>query len=495
MRQASVLILFVVAMSAVACQVGPKYRRPSAPIPQKWKETQEAEYAASVDRFWQVFDDSQLDALEQQAIATNPSLNAAATTVCEAWAQLRIHRSDLFPQIDLTPGYNAQEALFKLFVPGALAGPGLVTGLETPFRIRQYQFSLPVSMRYELDLFGRLKSQVKAAYRNAQAQREAYCTALLSLTTLVAQTYYHIRALDAQIELLERTAEVRNQTLDLSLSRETKGLTGASDTASARVNLANIQANLQEAKRERGVQESILATLVGIPAPCFFLPPSPLAAPPPSIPAGLPSEVLCRRPDVREAERRMASQHALVRSAYATYFPSFELTGALGFFSPTLKDFLSWKSRLWEIGAGAAQSLFDAGRRKATVEEAWARFAQAKAGYRQQVLTAFEEVEQALVELQTEHSQAISLSAAVDAAVTLNTLALNRYNHGLTNYLDVTTAEESRLNAESRYIALLDLQYQSTIQLIKAIGGSWSAPSPPSSCNGSTSTQRPDQRL
>jgi multidrug efflux system outer membrane protein len=246
----------------------------------------------------------------------------------------------------------------------------------------------------------------------------------------------------------------------------------------AEVDLANAESAYHNTIRLRELAENQIAVLVGAIPSEFALPHSPLENPPPSIPAGIPSTVMLQRPDIAEAERTMASEHALIGVAYASFFPSITLTGALGFLSPDTSHFLKWISRYWAIGANASQMVFDGGRDCAEVNLAWARFHEASADYQQKVLIAFQEVENALNNIQQQGKQSQALLQAAQAAKKAFQTSMNRYIKGATFYLEVIESERAELQAEINWQDVLGKQYVSTIQLIKALGGSWESPCP-----------------
>lgn len=226
--------------------------------------------------------------------------------------------------------------------------------------------------------------------------------------------------------------------------------------------------------RLREIEENRIAVLVGLPASEFTLEHSPLIGGPPSIPAGIPSDILMQRPDIAQAERKMASEQAQVRVAYASFFPAFSITGALGFSSPDLDFFLKWKSRLWSAGTQAVQTVFDGGQKGSDLDLAWASFRESSRDYQQQVLVAFQEVEDALVSIEWLFKEAEKLALSVESAKTTYQIASDRYYHGVTFYLDVVDSERDELNTRRTLIDLQGLRYSATIQLIKALGGSWS---------------------
>lgn len=475
MAKTSLLTIFLL-LTLSGCRVGPSYQAPYIEAPEEWKTVEEIEVLPpEVCNWWEVFQDEILDDLEQAAIQNNPNVYVALARIDEAWANVGINRSNLFPQIDLSPSYHDTGVLFKYYLPpgGAAATSTPIPMAPGPFRIHAYQWILPFTMSWELDIWGQFRDQVESAYNDTESKVEAYRGTLLSLTSDLASSYFNLRFLDETIEILQETIETRRKNYSLTQSRYSHGLTNFSDTASASVELFNTESDYYDAVRQRGLLENLIATLIGVPASDFHIEPMPLLKEPPVVPAGIPSTVLKRRPDVAEAERTMAAQHGQMRAAYASFFPTFELTAYLGFFSPTFADFLSWKSRLWSVGAAADQFIFDGWKKESNFNATIARFAQATKTYQQQVLTAFEEVENALNNLEFQKKESDSLKRSVDSAEVLLNLSSNRYQQGLINYTEVVVNQRTALDAKRNYVNALSQRYQSTIQLIKALGGGW----------------------
>ena len=460
------------------CHLGPKYVPPAVEAPAEWKGgSQQASPTPAVpipclDFWWEVFDDAPLNYLEQQAIENNPNLTVAIERVIQARAMAGVKKADLFPQITLNPLFSDTGELFQLQLPPGFDIPGVSAG-KTVYRIHQFEYSLPLNLSYELDLWGKLRGQYQSARQNAQSLEFAYYSSLLSLTSDVASSYYQLRSLDAQIDLYQATIEAFSGTYYTVKSRFDKGLTNYLDLLNATLQITNAQAGLEDLKRQRAQQEDALAVLIGAPASTFSLEHNPLYSAPPSIPAGIPSAILSRRPDIAQAERSMASEHALIGVAYASFLPSITLTEAFGFISPVIKKFLEAPSRYWLLGANAAQSVSDGGRNVFNLEGTKAAYRESVAAYQQSVLVAFREVEDALNGLEMQYTQSTYLALSVETAEKGFELSLNRYKNGLTNYLDVMDSQRSQLAAKTSYTQLQGVRFLSTIQLIKALGGGW----------------------
>lgn len=470
--------IIAIAIFFVGCQVGPKYSPPPVEIPDTWKHEEPQAQATAmppVDLWWEVFVDGTLNTIEEQAVTFNPNLMAALDRVAQARAIAGVERSAMYPQIGLAPSYSNQASLFKLYLPSGTTFP---VGFNFPdiYRIHQLQYVMPLNMSYEVDLWGKISGQYKSAVFSARAQEENFQAALLTLTADVATAYFKMRAFDAQLNVIESNLDILRKSLGLTQTRFAQGLVSEQDVLAAMQEITDNEALLYDTIRQRELQVDALATLSGMPASEFCLERMPLKDTPPVIPAGVPSKILLQRPDIAAAERTMASQHALIGVAYAAFFPSFELTGTLGFSSPDIRQFLGWKSRLWALGLNAMQPIFTGGYNMANLNLAYAQYNEALHDFEQKVLTAFQEVEDSLVNLEMQAKQYDSYLASTEVSNKRTKLSLRRYQSGVTNYLEVLDSERSKLAADSNLVNVLGYRYISTIQLIKALGGVWDVP-------------------
>jgi len=470
MKHFIAFLALIVGLSG--CRLGPRYEPPIVETPEEWKNQATEMSCESLDcPWWELFNDPTLNALEIEALTSNYSLQASIERVYQAWALAGISKAPLYPNVTLNPSFNDSISLFKLALPPAASS--LIPPNATIFRFQQIQYLLPLTMNYEIDLWGKLRGQYESAVFTAEAQVEAYKTAQLTLTTEIASVYFQLRTLDLEIIILEKSLGLFQQVLQLSQSRYQQGLTTALDLASAEYNFANAEEAHLEAQRQRSLLENMMATLIGKPASLVNICSNPLQGDPPILPMGTPCSILLQRPDLAQAERTAAAEQRRIGVAYASFFPSLSFTGAIGYSSPDIKQFLTWPSRYWAIAADSTQSIFDAGKNLSNLDYAWARFHEASANYQQQVLTAFQEVEDALVNIEQQNKQYQSYLRAAQAADRRAELSLNQYNQGLVNNLDPLSNQQSALNAELNAVLLLQQRYLSTIQLIKAIGGSW----------------------
>lgn len=455
--------------------MGPKYRTPCVETPVEWKNAPEGPCSCRFEGlWWHVFNDPVLDELEEQAVDNNRDLMAAMDRVAQARAMAGVEKSDLYPNFSLNPSYYNSGQLFKIYLPN-VANP-IFTNFPTVFRIHMMQYSLPINMAYELDLWGKLRGQYASAVYFAQSEEDQFETAMLTLTTDLASSYFKLRTFDALIAVIEDNLALLRDSLALTESRFEKGLTGEQDVFAARQEVTDNEALYFDTVRQREIQINAIAILVGTTASEFCLPPMPLATDPPPICADCPSSVMLQRPDIAAAEREMASQHRLINVAYASFFPSIELTGALGFQSPDMKHFLTWKSRLWSYGVNASLPIFDGGYNMANLSLSYANFYEAAHQYQQRVLQAFGEVEDALVNVEMQGKQYESYLSSQESASARVFLSANRYKNGIANYLEVLDSERQVINARMNVVNVLGLRYLASIQLVKAVGGSWCLP-------------------
>ncbi len=446
-----------------SCSLGPTYQPPVVETAADWKHTQNnTNPFVYRDFWWEVFNDEQLEALEQQALENNYDLMIALNHVQEAKALMEDARADIYPHLNVNPLYSNMGTLYESYSTFTLN------------RAHEMLFVLPLNFSYELDLWGKIRSRYEAARYNWEGAIEAYNSLLLTLTTDVATVYYQLRVSDAQIDLLQATLQTRQSAFKINNSRYKANIINYSDVTRAGLEVSNTLSEIKVALRQRAKLENSLATLIGISASEFSFAHSPLEGVPPVIPAGIPSDVLLRRPDIAEAERRMAAENAMVRVTYASFLPSIGLTAGLGSSSPHLKYFLQNKGRLWSYGAHASQVIFDGGRLFAELAMQEARFNEASAAYQQQVLVAFQQVEDALISLEMYKKEYQDVADAVEWAKKTNRIANSRYKLGVTFYLDVVESEREKLIKEIVLNDLMGLRFATTIQLIKAIGGGWS---------------------
>ena len=461
------LLLFAVMMLA-GCAVGPHYSRPSTVVPPAYKETPQgvkpAEPADQLTRgkWWEIFGDPQLNTLEEKVKVSNQTLKASIAQFEQARALVRFERADFYPTV--TAGAS-----------GSRNHLSRNRGISTALSARNYSdIQMPVfGVSYEPDLFGRVRHTVEAARTSAQASAGDVENVSLSVHAALAADYFQLRSLDAEEELLNSSVATFQRALDLTQNRYQGGVASAVDVAQAQTQLETTRAQAIDVQVSRAQFEHAIAVLIGEPASSFTLLNSPLTQTPPAIPVGLPSDLLERRPDIAAAERRVASANEQVGIARAAYFPSISLSGSGGFESTSLTNLLTGPSGFFSAGASALVTVFDVGRRRAVSEEAQALLDQSAANYRQNLLVAFQEVEDNLAALRILSQEAETQQAAVTAAEHSVALSLNRYKGGVANYLEVTTNQGIALSNERLAVQIRGRRMVSSVQLIQALGGGW----------------------
>ena len=450
------------------CTVGPNYVRPSAEVPTEykelpsdWKQAQPSD-AIAKGKWWEIYQDSQLNGFEEQIDVSNQTLKAEQQQFAQARAALRITRSNLFPNV--TGSFSASRT------DQSQNRPLFNRTIEQ----KDYNdFVLPVDVSYEADLWGRVRRTVEASRSEAQATAADLANVSLSLHAELASDYFQLRGLDAQKQLLDSTVQSYEKALQLTESRYHGGLASAVDVAQAQTILETTRAESVDVGVQRAAFEHAIAVLIGKPPSQFSIAPIPLTAPPPLVPAGLPSDLLERRPDISAAERRVQEQNAQIGVAKAAYFPLVTLSGSGGFESAVAGTLFQGPSAFWMLGGQAAETLFDAGRRRGVSDQAKAAWNQSVDNYRQTVLTAFQEVEDNLAALRILQDEANTQAGAVAAAEHSLSLSVTRYKGGVTNYLEVTTAESAALSDEVTAVNILTRRMAASVLLIKAIGGGW----------------------
>lgn len=449
--------------------VGPNYAPPTNALPPNFKAAELGSWKEGkpLDRvpkgnWWEVFGDPDLNQLETQAAAQNQNLKAAIARVGQARAAARVARGELLPSLSLDPGWARQR-----YSPNQEPSFGNVTAST---------FSVPLDLSYEIDLWGRVRRGFESARAEAQASLADYYNVLLTLQSDVAENYFGLRALDAQMAIVSRTSELRKEQVKLVRSRFEGGIGNELDIARAETELYTTEAESASLSRRRSELENALAILAGQNAAEFHLRANTSGdwhPEPPDIPAGLPAELLERRPDVAEAERLLASANARIGVAKAAFFPVVTLTASGGYLSGELDDLFKWDSRVWSIGPSVSLPIFAGGRNRANYHRAQAAFAEAVARYRQQVLVAFGDVENSLSAIRWLADQSVAQESAVTQARRAAELATQRYRSGIVAYIEVIDANRDALQAERSNAQLAGQRLVSTVQLIKALGGGW----------------------
>jgi len=473
-------------LSIAGCAVGPKYNRPAVQVPPAFKEAGDWKPAQPNDQnlggaWWEIFQDSQLNALEDQINVSNQNLKAAEAQYTQARALLRYDRASYYPSI--LGGASATRNRISNNRPLSLNTDGVTYS----------DFQIPLELSYEVDVWGRVRKTVESQRSQAQASAADLATVNLSLHAQLALFYFQARSLDAQEQLLNSTVTEYEQAFQLTESRFKGGLASEVEVQQASTQLETTRAQAIDVGVLRAQNEHAIATLIGKPASSFHLSPLPLTSPPPSIPPELPSELLERRPDIAAAERRMAAANSQIGVAKAAYYPNISLGAAGGFESGVITTLLSGPSIFWSAGASAIAPIFDGGRRRANTDQAIAAYDQTVANYRETVLGGFQQVEDNLAALRILEKEADTQQRAVLASQKYLELSLTRYRGGITSYLEVTTAQSAALTDEITAVNILGRRMTSAVLLIQALGGGWDRselPQRPECCGKLTSASR-----
>lgn len=460
------------------CMVGPRYHRPAAPVPPafkgaeltpppelesgSWKQAQPSAPSEKLEtNWWALYNDPKLDELEARVVTANQTLKAAYENYQQSRQQIRIDRARLFPTVGVQPtGQDVRLSQHRpLFFPNSPTNytDTTLNGLAS----------------WEPDLWGSVRRTVAASRAEAQASAAEFANVQLSLQSELAIDYFQLRGLDAQQQILDSTVASFQQYLKLTQVRLKGGVASDTDVALAQTQLDQTTAQASDIGVARAQYEHAIATLTGTPASSFSLPPAPLRVILPAVPVGLPSDLLERRPDVAEAERRADAANQQIGIAQAAFYPSLNLNGSAGFESSNPGTLIQGPSALWTLGASAAETLFDAGRRHAVKEQAIAGYEQTAANYRQTVLQSFQDVEDSLSALSILDREAAQQARAVADANRSLQLSTLQYKRGLSNYLVVITAQTTALANERTASDIATRQATASVQLMKALGGGW----------------------
>jgi len=474
--------LTTILLWVTGCTVGPKYVRPPVPSPPAYKELPQSTATGSEvwraiqprddakrGNWWKVFNDPQLNELEERASSSSQEIAGAAANFLAARALVREAHSQYFPTVTTNPSIvkaRPSPAQFGGLQAGSAAGPKLTVKSYT-------SYSLPFDASWEPDFWGRVRSTVRANIYAAQASAADLENTRLSVQAELAADYCELRAQDSLKELLDSTVVAYQDSLNLTRAQYRAGLSSDEAVAQAEAQLKSAQAQDTNLGILRAQYEHAIAVLIGQPASSFSLPSKALATNPPGIPAGIPSELLERRPDIAAAERSMAQANAEIGVAKAAYFPAILLSASGGFGNSTAASWFTWPSRFWSVGPSLAETIFDSGMRKATVQQFRAMYDQTVANYQQTALTAFQQVEDNLAALRILSQDIDQQDAAVQAAQRSLQEAEVRYKAGIDPYLNVITAQTALLSDQQVAVNFRMQEMVASVQLIKALGGGW----------------------
>jgi NodT family efflux transporter outer membrane factor (OMF) lipoprotein len=454
-------LLLAGVMLMDGCIVGPKYQKPTVTTPPEYKESKDWKVAQPADstikgKWWEMFNDPELNALEEKVNVDNQTTAGAMAAFFAARAQVKEARAQLFPTVTANPSITNSR--------NATAGGKSVT-----------DYVLPFDASWEPDLWGRVRNTIAAAAYGAQASAADLENTRLMIQSEVAVDYYELRGQDSLKDLLDSTVVAFKESLDLTKALYETGIDSDESVAQAETQLETTQAEDTNVGILRSQLEHAIALLTGQPASTFSIPHAALNAVPPSIPTGVPSDLLERRPDVAAAERSMAQANAQIGIAVAAYYPTVTLSGEAGLASTAITTWFTWPSRLWSVGASLSETLFDAGLRKATVEQFRAQYDETVANYRETVLTGFQQVEDNLSSLRILEMEIQQQDTAVTSAQRNLTLATDRYRLGIDPYLNVITAQTTLLSNQQTAASLRTQDMEAAVQLVEALGGGWNA--------------------
>ena len=460
------------------CNFAPKYQPPAVPAPAAFKElpTQGPETtnlwriaqpgdALIRGNWWQMFTNAQLNDLEAQVAISNQNVAAAFANFLAARAIVKEARAQWFPTLTANPAFSRQ----RQSVLGSPAGAATFDSL-----------SLPLEASWQPDFWGQVRNTVRASSLEAQASAGDLQNTRLTAQAELASDFFQLRSQDSLIRLYRDTVQAYRDTLNLTKARFATGIGSQQDVSQAETQLETTEAQATNLGILRAQLEHAIAVLIGQPPAALSVPMEPLAATPPAPPLGVPSRLLERRPDIAAAERRVAEANARIGIAKAAYYPNITLSASGGFESSSASSLLNWSSRVWSVGSGLAQSVFDAGLRRATVQQFRAAYENTVAQYRQTVLTAFQQVEDDLAALRVLARQIEQQETAVKSSEVYLALSLLRYKQGIDSYLNVITAQTTLLANRQTLVTIRSQQMTANIQLIQAIGGGWDASRMPS---------------
>jgi NodT family efflux transporter outer membrane factor (OMF) lipoprotein len=459
---------------AGGCAIGPNYHRPAAPVPQRYKEAEgwkpaEPREAASGSPWWSVYNDTTLDELEKQIDISNQTLKASEAAWRQAVALVSQSRAQLFPTIGVAASATRSGG------PGGRSG---ATGTGTTVTASTHptnQFDVNANGSWDLDIWGKIRRTLESSVASAQASEAELAAARLSAQATLASDYIQLRIADEQKQLLDQTVEAYTRSLDIAQNQYKVGVVAKADVITAEAQLDSAQSQQIGIGVTRALLEHAIAVLIGKAPGDFSLPPATLGATVPVVPIGVASALLERRPDVAEAERRMAAANAQIGVAVAGFFPDLTLSGSYGFASTVAAGLVKAPNNLWSVGANASDALIDFGARWAQVRGARAAYDGAVASYRQTVLTAFEQVEDELATLRILEQQFDIQQKTVQSANLSLQLTLNQYRAGTVAYTSVVTAQTIALGDAEQLLTIRQNRLTASVALIQALGGGWSA--------------------
>ena len=469
-----------------ACTVGPNYVRPTAEVPPSYKEIEGWKVAQPKDdlfrgAWWEIFNDPELNALQKQINISNQNLAVAEAQFRQAQALVQAARASYYPKVTIGTSFTRSLKSSNIGgstgagTAGSSSKPPSKTSNVNPTATPTSDYSLPMGVSWELDLWGRIRRTVEASQAGAQASAADLEATRLSVHAELAQNYFQLRTFDTQKQLLDSTVAAYQKFLELTKNRYASGVASKADVLQAETQLKTTQAQAIDIGVQRAQLEHAIALLVGKPASIFSIPVAPLATVLPTIPPSVPSELLERRPDIAAAERRAAAANAQIGVSVAAFYPTVTLGASVGFEASSLSKWLAWPSRFWSVGPAISETVFDGGLRRAQTDQVRAAYDATVASYRQTVLTGFQEVEDNLAALRILEEEAQVQDEAVKAAQQSVTLTINQYKAGTVSYLNVIVAQTIALNNDRTALDILGRRMTASVLLVKALGGGWNA--------------------
>lgn len=463
-RHSTIVICHFLLLSA--CTVGPDFKLPDIHMPRKYKEAASTADIPAPGEWWTLFHSAQLTKLVTQALENNQDLRGAQAKVETARALIGVKRSEWFPQLSLTHAMKEEHVSESSF------GANLPAGIPTPDPVRD-SYHTAFDLSFEADVWGRVRRSVESAKATEQAAMDTLSAQRFSIAAEVARNFFLLRSFDSQEQIVIDTIKLRQEALDLQDSRFKGGLSNEMDVARSRTELELARNDLAALTRQRGAAEHALAVLCGR-APSGFRVASDKSLPaPPNVPAGLPSQLLQRRPDIRAAEQSLRSANAEIGVAQASFYPTFKLTGAGGFETVGTDLFFDWRNRVLSIGPSVSVPLFTGGKLKSNLAATKSRYEETLASYKQTILLALRDVEDALLDLRAYSNQRAAVQAALNAANDTSRLARLRYDKGLASYFEVVEADRTVLTTRLALAQIDGQRLISTVILLKALGGGW----------------------
>jgi NodT family efflux transporter outer membrane factor (OMF) lipoprotein len=476
LRRLSTLVVAVFCAMLAGCNVGPKYLPPAMTAPPAFKESPaqfneadgwavaQPQDAALRGKWWEIYNEPELNALEDQLNIDNQNIRQAFENFMEARTLVREARSHYFPTVSVGGSYTRSRTSSNV---GSSASGGTSGGKQTQV------FSFPADVSWEPDLWGKVRNTVRASQYTAQLTAADLENERLTEQASLAQYFFEIHGQDALQQILNDTVNADKKALEVVRSSYDAGIADQISVVEAQTTLESAQSSAINIGIARAQYEHAIAMLIGKPASAFSIPVEPRTSAPPPIPVGLPSQLLERRPDIAAAERNMAAANAQIRVAHAAYYPALTLSATGGMESSAIKNILDWPSRFWSVGPSVSETVYDGGLRRATVNQYIATYNADLAAYRQSVLIAFQQVEDSLAAVRILSQQVRHQQEAVDSSQMFLKLELGRYETGIDPYIDVIIAQTTLLANQQSLTNLQVLEMTASVQLIESLGGGW----------------------